>query len=88
MSIPPKCKHDRNFCFECHGSNQADCRLAQYTCIGKGGKYTDIGVAIGAGTCKGELVQVYRDGSNGQMYFRELEDFVERIEFINPEEVA
>lgn len=57
---------------------------AHFTCIGKGGDYRDMGVAIGAGTSKGDLVQVYRDTKNGQLYFREPEDFIVRMDLIKP----
>lgn len=53
-----------------------------FTCIGKGGTYEDMGVAIGAGTSKGDLVQVYRDTATGQLYFREPEDFIDRMEVV------
>jgi hypothetical protein len=53
-----------------------------FTCIGKGGCYEDMGVAIGAGTSKGDLVQVYRDTATGQLYFREPENFIDRMEVI------
>ena len=57
---------------------------AHFTCIGKGGDYIDLGVAIGAGTSKGDLAQVYRDTKNGQLFFREPEDFIPRMEPIKP----
>jgi len=53
--------------------------VSHWTVDGKGGDYVDLGVAIGAGTSKGDLVQVYRDTTNGQMYFREPEDFIGRL---------
>lgn len=53
-----------------------------FTCIGKGGRYEDMGVAIGAGTSKGELKQVYRDTATGQLFFREPEDFIDRMEVV------
>ena len=37
---------------------------------------------IGAGTSKGDLVQVYRDTATGQLFFREPEDFIGRMEVI------
>jgi hypothetical protein len=81
----PRCDHGREFCLECHGNPQASTTTKQgtlFTCIGKGGKYEDLGVAIGAGTSKGDLVQVYRDTTTGQLFFREPEDFIDRMEVI------
>lgn len=50
-----------------------------YTCIGKGGEYARIGTSLGAGECRGEIVEVYRDTLSGQLYHRESADFFVRM---------
>lgn len=52
-----------------------------YTCIGKGGKYSFLGIATGAGTSKGQPTPyVYREQSTGHLFFREATDFYTRME--------
>jgi hypothetical protein len=51
-----------------------------YTCIGKGGAYARIGTAIGAGLSRGQSAEVYRDIATAQLYFREPEDFSNRMD--------
>ena len=50
-----------------------------YTCEGKGGEYARIGTSLGAGEGRGEIVEVYRDTSSGQLYHRESADFFVRM---------
>jgi hypothetical protein len=53
-----------------------------YTCIGKGGEYEHIGIAAGAGVTRGNLVHVYRDRANGNLFYRTPMDFDARMERI------
>ncbi len=59
-----------------------------YTCIGKGGTYELLGVATGAGTCKGDeaFLMVYREVEYGSMYYRTIDDFAERMKPIKTTE--
>jgi hypothetical protein len=54
----------------------------RYTCIGKGGEYVRLGTAIGAGQSRGEIIEVYRDEKQGQLYFRETSDFFDRMQLL------
>lgn len=54
--------------------------VANLTCKGKGGAYAEIGVAAGAGTMRGNLVHVYRDAANGNLFYRTPMDFADRME--------
>jgi hypothetical protein len=56
-----------------------------FTCIGKGGRYELMGHAYGAGTSHGIVAVVYRDVTDGVMYFRTLMDFSERMQLIENE---
>ena len=55
----------------------------EYTCIGKGGRYELLGVAYGAGTSRGTIINLYRDVDTGVMYFRTPVDFDERMQKID-----
>ena len=60
----------------------ADAPETLYTCIGKGGTYSSLGAAMPAGTMKGVLLEdlmIYRDTKTGQLYFRVVSDFFERM---------
>jgi len=50
-----------------------------YTFDDREGTFEDMGVAIGDGVELGELVQVFRNTHNGQLHFRDPEDFVGHI---------
>lgn len=53
---------------------------ARYTCVGKGGEYELLGVALGAGKAKLiEPLTIYRDTTSSQMFFRSHEDFNDRM---------
>lgn len=56
-----------------------------YTCNGKGGVYELLGTAKGAGNTKYDEVVVYRDVSDGQLYFRNAASFAERMTLISTE---
>lgn len=57
-----------------------------YTCIGKGGTYELIGTAKGAGVLRDKPpVRVYRDVATGNLYFRSVADFAERMKPQNVE---
>lgn len=60
----------------------ADRDAATYTCKGKGGDYSLIGTAYGAGTSRGTYVTLYRDISTDIYYFRTPEDFMERMAMV------
>lgn len=55
-----------------------------HTCDGKGGQYEHLGRAIGAGTSKGAMIDVYRDCVTGMLFFRTPEDFTNRMLPLNP----
>jgi hypothetical protein len=54
----------------------------RYTCIGKGGEYELLGVAYGAGSSRGNTVNLYREIATGVTYFRTPTDFAERMQMI------
>jgi len=56
--------------------------FAVYTCKGKGGEYELLGVIYGAGTSRGNTLNLYREVSTHAMYYRTPEDFAERMERI------
>lgn len=58
----------------------------RYTSISKGGEYALMGTIYGAGGSKGLVGRAYRDATSGKMYFREPEDFVQRIKPIAMEQ--
>jgi hypothetical protein len=67
-------------------TSAADAKGAErvtYTCKGKGGVYELIGVAYGAGTSRGTIVNLYREAEIGVMYFRTPADFHDRMERID-----
>ncbi len=55
---------------------------ARLTCKGKGGDYIVVGVAIGAGVSRGNLVHVYRDSQSDILFYRTPMDFAERMEIL------
>lgn len=59
---------------------RAELELERYTCIGKGGVYERIGSALGAGSSRGGIIEVYRDTGSGQLYFRDTSEFFRRME--------
>lgn len=62
---------------------KAPAPLWRFTCKGKGGEYELLGVARGAGTSKaGESLAVYRDVATGCLYYRQMDDFDNRMERI------
>lgn len=57
-----------------------------YSCIGKGGVYNVVGVPIGAGLSKTcEDIIVYCDAETGELFWRFLSDFWDRMEKIDGE---
>jgi hypothetical protein len=64
-------------------ANAKDAAHVTYTCKGKGGVYSLIGVAYGAGTSRDTTVNLYREVGTGVMYFRTPADFHDRMERIN-----
>lgn len=56
-----------------------------YTCKGKGGVYELVGVIYGAGTCRGQTMNLYREIATGVLYFRTPADFQERMEVLPPQ---
>lgn len=63
---------------------QAETASELYTCIGKGGEYSRIGTSLGAGECRGESIEVYRDTATGQLYHRESVGFFARMQPLPP----
>lgn len=57
-----------------------------YTCEGKGGLYVLLGSAIGAGTSRGQHIEIYQDFKSGQLYFRTTGDFDRRMVMLSHEE--
>jgi hypothetical protein len=68
---------------EREAANAKDAARVTYTCKGKGGAYSLIGVAYGAGTSRDTTVNLYREVGTGVMYFRTPADFHDRMERIN-----
>lgn len=57
--------------------------MTVYTCIGKGGRYRLLGEATGAGLCRTFTdLLVYQDVETGKLYFREPDDFADRMEAV------
>lgn len=63
-------------------------RATLYTCIGKGGEYELLGNAKGAGDSRGLVRTIYRSTQDGQMYFRLVDEFSERMAPIDDAEGA
>lgn len=63
--------------------------MAYYTCKGKGGRYCVLANAMPAGTSKDRgPVIVYQDIESGDVYYRTLDDFKERMELVGVAENA
>jgi hypothetical protein len=55
-----------------------------YTCIGKGGEYEYMGMALGAGTLKEmSAVHIYKDTTTGKIFIRTPLDFAMRMAKLN-----
>lgn len=50
-----------------------------YECVGKGGRYSKVGVSFGAGTSKRNSLVIYQDLDTGILYHRTSEDFLARM---------
>ena len=61
----------------------SEVKMPLYTCKGKGGVYELVGVAYGAGTSRGQTINLYREVASGVLYYREPRDFHERMERID-----
>lgn len=60
-----------------------------HTCVGKGGTYTLIGTAVGAGGKRGsDNITVYRDTVTKQLYYRSEQDFDNRMALLAPDHAA
>lgn len=54
-----------------------------YTCKGKGGKYELLGIAHGSGPYRTHIpLIIYMDRETGKLYFRDEENFKDRMEEI------